>query len=151
MTTSQTSFLSEIISGDPIPANKLGYFRARLINRLHELIITEFDRLSKSGEISKADLARRIGKKPEQITRWLGAPGNWTIETVSDLAIGMGCEPKINLSSFIEQQASLPSIESSPEKVIPKVVVLRRPAALAALQPEYYSGQQQQTVTALSR
>jgi hypothetical protein len=117
MTTSQTSFLSEIISGDPIPANKLGYFRARLTNRLHELIITEFERLSQSGKISKADLARRIGKKPEQITRWLGAPGNWTIETVSDLAIGMGCEPKINLLSFLEQQASQPSLESLPEKV----------------------------------
>lgn len=136
MPTSQTSFLSEIISGEPIPANKLGYFRARLINKLHELIISEFDRLSKSGEISKADLARRIGKKPEQITRWLGAPGNWTIETVSDLAIGMGCEPKISLSSFVQQQAALRPIETAPKGTVTYIRKLEAGAALAAQPPE---------------
>lgn len=134
MTTSQTSFLSEIISGEKIPAGRLAYFRARLSNKLHQLILVEFEKLSKAGKINKAKLARRIGKEPAQVTRLLGAPGNWTIDTFSDLALGMGCEPKINLSTFMEQQASLPTIEA-PAKV-GESVVMHRHGALAASQPD---------------
>lgn len=87
--TSQTSFLSEIVSGQAIPLGKLAYFRERFRDRLYELVVSEFLRKEKAGELSRADLARRIGRKPEQITRWLGAPGNWTLETVSDLLLGI--------------------------------------------------------------
>ncbi len=100
MNISQTTFLSEVISGESIPVGKMAYFRARLSNKLHELILKEFVRLSQHGKISRADLARRIGRKPEQVTRWLGAPGNWTLETFSDLALGMGYEPAFSLISL---------------------------------------------------
>jgi hypothetical protein len=56
---------------------------------LYELVVSEFLKKERAGELSRADLARRIGRKPEQITRWLGAPGNWTIETVSDLLLAI--------------------------------------------------------------
>ena len=55
--------------------------------RLYEAVIKEF---LESG-VTKAELARRIGRKPEQITRWLGAPGNWTLDTVSDLLLATLC------------------------------------------------------------
>lgn len=48
---------------------------------MYSLVLSEF---KKSG-ISKATLARRMDKKPEVVGRWLGAPGNWTLDTVSDL------------------------------------------------------------------
>jgi hypothetical protein len=35
--------------------------------------------------ISQAELARRMGKGNDQICRWLGEPGNWTLDSVSDL------------------------------------------------------------------
>jgi hypothetical protein len=100
MTISQTSFLSEILNGETIPVGKLAYFRARLSNRLHELVLLEFDRLSKAGRINRAELAKRIGREPAQVTRWLGAPGNWTFDTFSDLALGMGCEPSVSLTAL---------------------------------------------------
>jgi len=101
MTTSQaTSFLSEILNGEPIPIGKLAYFRARLSNRIHELVLAEFVRLERERKINKAELARRLGRKPEQVTRWLGAAGNWTIETLSDLMLGMGCEPALSVTSL---------------------------------------------------
>jgi hypothetical protein len=100
MSTSRTSFLSEILSGGVIPAGKLAYFRQRFRNKLHAMVLTEFAYLEKAGELTKAELARRIGKKPEQITRWLMAPGNWTMDTVSDLLLGMGTEPHIEASYF---------------------------------------------------
>jgi hypothetical protein len=87
--TSQTSFLSEISKGEPIPVGKLAYFRERFRDRLYELVVKEFLKKERSGQLTRADLARRIGRKPEQITRWLGAPGNWTLETVSDLLLAI--------------------------------------------------------------
>ncbi len=101
MTTSQqNTFLSEILEGQPIPTGKLAYFRARLSNRIHELVLEEFMRLEKEGKVTRAELARRINRKPEQVTRWLGAAGNWTIDTFSDLLLGMGCEPDLSIISL---------------------------------------------------
>ncbi len=102
MTTSpQTSYLSELSEGKAIPIGKLAYFRGRLTNRIHELVLTEFNRLENEEKISRAELARRIGRKPEQVTRWLGAAGNWTIETLSDLLLAMGCEPAMSISALV--------------------------------------------------
>lgn len=99
--TSRTSFLSEIASRDAIPIGKLVYFRERFRDRLYELVVTEFLKKERAGELTRADLARRIGRKPEQITRWLGAPGNWTIETVSDLLLAISkAELKFELASL---------------------------------------------------
>lgn len=93
MTTSQTqSFLTEIMEGKPIPVGKLEYFRARLQSRIHQLVLAEYLRQEDRG-LHQADLARRIGRKPEAINRLLGAPGNWTLNTVSDLLLGMSAEP----------------------------------------------------------
>ncbi len=100
MTMPPTSFLSEILGSGPIPIAKLSYFRERLKNRLYDLIVTEFLRRESSGALSRADLARRIGRRPEQVTRWLGSPGNWTLDTVSDLMLAMRSEPEISVSSL---------------------------------------------------
>jgi hypothetical protein len=97
MTTSQTqSFLTEILRGERISVGKLEYFRARLQSRLHQLVLAEFLRQEDRG-LHQAELARRIGRKPEVVNRLLGAPGNWTLNTVSDLLLGMGVEPKLSI------------------------------------------------------
>jgi hypothetical protein len=86
MTTSPLpSFVSELENGTTLSEGTLAYFRERLRNRLHDLVLQEFVR---SG-INRADFARRIGRKPEQITRWLAAPGNWELDTVSDFLLGI--------------------------------------------------------------
>jgi hypothetical protein len=45
------------------------------------LINEEFQ---KSG-LSQADLAARLGKGTDRVCKLFGAPGNWTLDTVSDL------------------------------------------------------------------
>jgi plasmid maintenance system antidote protein VapI len=112
MTTSQTqSFLTEILEGERIPVGKLEYFRARLQSRLHQLVLAEFLRQE---DLHQAELARRIGRKPEAVNRLLGAPGNWTLNTVSDLLLGMGTEPELaieHLSSMTAQDTGNNLIE----------------------------------------
>lgn len=95
MNTSRTktkSTLSEIAAGEPIPADKLAYFQARFRNRLYSFVMTKFLEAERNGRLTRAELARRIGRRPEQITRLLGAPGNWTLDTASDLLLGIAAE-----------------------------------------------------------
>jgi len=100
MDTSPISFLSEIlegIEGEEIPKHKLAYFRARLRNRIYDLVVSEFALLQEQKNATKADLARRIGRDAAQVSRWLSAPSNWTLDTISDLLIAMASEPKLGI------------------------------------------------------
>jgi hypothetical protein len=92
MTTYQTAPVwTEILDAPELSKKALGYFRARLKNRLHQLVLSEYLKLEANG-FTRAKFARRIGKRPELITRFLGAPGNWELDTVSDLLLAIGCE-----------------------------------------------------------
>lgn len=78
-------------SDDALSPAQLNYFRERMRNRIHEAVLRKFLAQSETG-LTRAKLAKRLRKRPEQITRWLGAPGNWTLETVSDLLLAMNAE-----------------------------------------------------------
>lgn len=94
MNTSQTQFFSELAAGHagpPIPEAKRVYFQTRLRNRVFNFILKKF--LEEQGKgLTKAALARRIGKTPDIVNRWLGGPGNLTIDTISDLMLGIAAE-----------------------------------------------------------
>ena len=92
MTTSQQrEFLSEILEGKPIPEDKLVYFRERLRDRLHSAILAAFQERAKTG-FKQSDLAGRIHKKRAQITRWLSTTSNLTLDSISDLMVGLGMD-----------------------------------------------------------
>lgn len=59
----------------------LGYVQSATRLELHQLVLKAF---AESG-ISQSTLAKRLGKRPEQVSRLLGAPGNWTIDTFAHL------------------------------------------------------------------
>lgn len=105
------------IPSTPLSDGMLAYFRARLSNRIHEIVLTEFVARESEGCINRAELARRIRRKPEQITRWLGSPGNWTLDTVSDLLLGMGLEPALSLQNVTGTQTPVVIPWSSPTVV----------------------------------
>jgi DNA-binding phage protein len=115
MTIYQTADVwTQIRESKAIPPKAIAYFQARLKNRLHELVLIEFMKLEKRG-FTKADMARRIHKKPEQITRLLGAPGNWTLDTVSDLLLAMNLELRALVKEFDEaEHGALKSVEWQP-------------------------------------
>jgi hypothetical protein len=82
MNTSLTTFvLSEPTGREPIPPGVLEYFQTRNRMRVFTLVQQEFE---KAG-ISKAELADRLERGTDRISHLLGAPGNWTLDTISDL------------------------------------------------------------------
>jgi hypothetical protein len=95
MPTSQKTFsLSEPSGTDKIPLGTFAYLQERNKNLVYELVVREF---LESG-LSQVDLAARMGQKPARICRLLGAPGNWTLDTVSDLLFAIsGAMPAYSL------------------------------------------------------
>jgi hypothetical protein len=81
MSTSQTAALSEPVGTDKISVGTLGYVRARHRQRQYDLMIREF---KKSG-LTQADLARRLGRSPEVVSRLLSRPSNLEADTYADL------------------------------------------------------------------
>lgn len=100
MTISQIISLSKPSDSSLVPKGTFGYFRSRNKHRLYSLVIAEFKR---SG-LSQADLARRLGKRPDVVCRWLAGPTNWTIDTVSDLLFAIsGAEPEYGVNYPLDQ------------------------------------------------
>ena len=97
-------------TSDPslLSKKQVGYYRARLRNRIYQLVLLG---LEASG-LTRAEIARRIYKRPEQITRLLGAPGNWTLDTVSDLLLAIGCELGFSMNNLADRQT-----KAAPEQV----------------------------------
>jgi hypothetical protein len=94
-TSRTTSRLSKPIDSEPISPSTLEYMRTR--NRMHlfSLVHEEFRR---SG-ITRLQLARRMGRGLDRISHLLGAPGNWTLDTASDLLFAIsGAEIRYELS-----------------------------------------------------
>ena len=103
MTTSVTHFPSRPTRRDPIDPYTLAYMRQRNKGRAYSAVISEFE---KSG-ISQADLAGRLHKGTDQISRWLGSPGNWTLDTVSDLFFAIsGGEPTYGVEHPLDLPAT---------------------------------------------
>lgn len=81
MPISHFTTLSKPNGAEQIPVGTFGYLRARNKRRVYDLVIKEFKR---SG-LSQVDLARRLGKGTDRVCKILAGPGNWTLDTVSDL------------------------------------------------------------------
>jgi hypothetical protein len=85
VTYSQTSTLVEPSGEDRVPDGSVGYFAARNRRKIYSTVIKEF----KDSGLSQIQLAKRLGKRPEVICRWLSGPGNWGLDTVSLLLFGI--------------------------------------------------------------
>jgi hypothetical protein len=58
---------------------------------MFNFILTKFMAEQPRG-LTQATLARRIERKPDVVNRWLGTPSNLTLDTISDLLIGISGE-----------------------------------------------------------
>ena len=86
MSTSPTTFaLSKPSGREGIPNGVLEYFRTRNRLRVFSLVQREFEKQN----ITQSELAARLNKGTDRVCHLLGAPGNWTLDTVSDLLFAM--------------------------------------------------------------
>jgi len=92
----------------------LEYFRRRLRNRLHGAVLSRFVELFDRDEIRRSDFAKRLGKRPEVITRYLQRPGNWTLDTLSDLLLGLGVDLEFELRPLDAPRAVVTRFEFHP-------------------------------------
>jgi hypothetical protein len=104
MTTSLSRNLHKPSGRSKIPIPTLAYFRTRTRMRMFTLVRKE---LIKSG-ITKAILAERLGKGPDQINHWLATPQNWTLDTLSDFLFAIsGAELCDAVSHPLEQRENI--------------------------------------------
>lgn len=99
VTISATSLTRILSEDEKIPTFWLGYFRDSLRASFHAQLLERYRLLQREG-LSKATIARKLGKRPEQLTRWLSAPGNLEVDTLSDLALAMGCAIDVQLEKI---------------------------------------------------
>ena len=97
MTISQEQ-LTTALSQPEIERFWLGYFQEELRSTIHEQLLEMFEHANARG-LSRADLARKIGRRPEQVTRWLSAPANIESDTISDISLGMGYIPRLTFEA----------------------------------------------------
>jgi hypothetical protein len=115
MFTSRTQRLSNVLSGGDgaISVGDRAYFQSRLRSRIYELILSKFIEQQNTSGLTKAILARRIERAPAVITRYLSAPSNLTIETISDLLLGISGEELDPVSSSVDGASSNTARERS--------------------------------------
>lgn len=101
MSTSLTQLMSAL-SEPKLEKFWLNYFRENFRGEINDLLIELF----KSAALSKADIARKLDRRPEQITRWLSAPNNLESDTISDIALSLGCVPKIRFERVGEDTSN---------------------------------------------
>jgi hypothetical protein len=81
------------------------YQRHRTKNRVFAAIASFFAEEAQAENITKREIARRLSCDPSQITRWLSAPSNMTIEGVSDILLSLGAEADLNIVKFENRPA----------------------------------------------
>jgi len=104
VTTFQTQLVKELaagVDGEPISQSKLVYLQERFRARFFGYLLEKIEEARPSG-LTQAKLARRIRKSPEVISRWLSAPTNLTLDSISDLFAGIAAEePEFSSSSLL--------------------------------------------------
>lgn len=94
MTISQTQ-LAQALSESEIDKFWLGYFQEGFREEIQQQLLEHYEMLKETTGLTRAELAKKIGRRPEQVTRWLAGATNIESDTISDMGIGMGLVPKL--------------------------------------------------------
>lgn len=97
MTTLPTQDRPVIFTNGAISSETIVYYSRRLRSRVFDEMLRAFSEAIDNQGMTRAKLAKRIGVKPEQITRWFSAPSNYTLDTVAKILVGLEAEldPKV--------------------------------------------------------
>jgi transcriptional regulator with XRE-family HTH domain len=91
---------------EPLAKRELYYYRQRQKNRVFADLCSFFAEEAAKGNVNKRKLAERLGCDPALITRWLSAPSNLTLDTISDILFALGAEMDHRIVPFADRSAS---------------------------------------------
>jgi hypothetical protein len=97
VTFSQEPFQNAILRNNKIDTRETAYFRQRFKHAVFARLIDMFAERAERYGLTKAKMSTLTGKDPAVVNRLLSLPSNLTLDTLSDLALAMGCEPEISL------------------------------------------------------
>jgi hypothetical protein len=104
-TTLQITIQSEVESNGTLSLGTRVYFQERLRNRIYDLIIRQLENYKTAGG-TQTELATRLDRRADQISRWLSSPGNLTLDTISDLMLGLsGAELRMEVDYPMQKHA----------------------------------------------
>lgn len=88
---------------DPLKRRDRAYYRQRQKNRIFTELAQFFAEEAEKHGLSKKDLAEALAKDPAQITRWLSAPSNFELDTLSDILLALGAEMDHRIVRFADR------------------------------------------------
>jgi hypothetical protein len=91
-----SSTLTKFHEKEVFSPRELAFLEGLAQNRAHAVVLKVLEPLSHDGSITRAQIAKRLSRSPSQITRWLGSPGNWTLQTLAILLGALGHIPEIS-------------------------------------------------------
>ena len=97
------------------------YYRQRQKNRVFTELVQFFAGEAERRQITKKDLAEALAKDPAQITRWLSAPSNFELDTLSDILLALGAEMDhriVRFSDRADANYAHPLVEASPKMTV---------------------------------
>lgn len=92
--------MNNILNDNTISSKDIYFFRQRQKNKVFQSVLSYFAKQAEFDGLTKTELAERLHKNKSQITRWFSGPGNWTLDTISDLLLAMEAEMEYSIVSF---------------------------------------------------
>ena len=100
ITFQKTPVKSEIEGDGRLSAGTLGYLCARNRDAWFDYVHQKLAAAEARG-VKRSDIAARLGKSPSRLSKLLAAPGNWTLDTVTELLVAIDREEAVPSSASL--------------------------------------------------
>lgn len=104
------------------PHYQLEKQRHRTKHRAYEAVFLALKEALAGGEVTRAQLARKLDKDPATITRILSGPSNWTLNTVSDLLFAIDAEMNFTVHHFRDDRTTNEHHDMAVERAAPSII-----------------------------
>ena len=105
MNTYPTPQTINLIGDEQLNPIQVAYFSQQFRGQVYYAIAKAFYEEVGAGNISQAILGRRLNKDRATVSKWFSGPRNLTLDTVSEMLLAMGAEPRVEVCFFRDQGA----------------------------------------------